>query len=206
MTSWVDLASLVAPHAPTLGKMLGSVLPIPGGALVGEWAGGVLARQFGVPPTPEAVANAINTAPPGQVSSALINAEQEAADKWAALAEMAKAEAAAHTAGAQAVNETMRAEVTANISPLHWRHVLGYVVTAWYVVPLPGLAFLFFRQDPAMIAQTATLLSAMSAFILGGSALLGAVAWDTSRFKEAIATGTPRQTVAAAVSKVTGKR
>jgi hypothetical protein len=189
--------------------MLGGLSPIPGGASLGEWAGGLIARQFGVPATPEAVASAIvaaeKTSGAPEVASRLDAAESEAVARWEAEAEIAKANAADRTAQSQAINATMRAEVTAGVAWYHWRHLLGYVIGLWYVVPLPGLAYLFFRQDPALIAQVTTLLGAMSAFVLGGSALLGAVAWDTSRFKETVATGIPRQSAAAVVQKVAGQ-
>ena len=48
---WKDLAGpLVGAGAPVLGKILGGLLPIPGGSLVGEAAGNLLAKALGVAP------------------------------------------------------------------------------------------------------------------------------------------------------------
>ena len=47
--------------APTIGGLLGGLIPFPGGAILGQVAGKVLAEALGVPPTPEAVKNAIET-------------------------------------------------------------------------------------------------------------------------------------------------
>lgn len=56
---WKDIAKLVAPLAPTLGGILGGFIPIPGGALAGQAVGNIIARQFGVEPTPQAVNDAL---------------------------------------------------------------------------------------------------------------------------------------------------
>jgi hypothetical protein len=101
---WRDIAGpIAAAGAPTLGKILGDLLPIPGGSILGEWAGKAVAEALGVEPTPEAVAEAVATKPAPEVAAALAPLESEAIVKWRAQAEVGKAQV-------EAVNETMQAE------------------------------------------------------------------------------------------------
>lgn len=72
---WRSIAPLVGAAAPTLGQILGGLIPFPGGALLGQVAGSILADALGVPQTPQAVANAIQTRPAEEVQAALSEAE-----------------------------------------------------------------------------------------------------------------------------------
>jgi hypothetical protein len=63
--------------APTIGGLLGGLIPFPGGAILGQVAGKVLAEALGVPPTPEAVKNAIETGDQAVVQRQLSNAEMQ---------------------------------------------------------------------------------------------------------------------------------
>ena len=56
---WRDIGKIIAPLAPTLGGVLGGLIPFPGGALAGTALGNIIARQFGVEPTPQAVGDAL---------------------------------------------------------------------------------------------------------------------------------------------------
>lgn len=56
---WFSIAKAVAPLAPTLGGILGGFIPFPGAAAAGQAIGGVIARQLGVPATPQAVNDAL---------------------------------------------------------------------------------------------------------------------------------------------------
>lgn len=72
---WSALSPLVASAAPTIGSLLGGLIPFPGGAILGQVAGKVLAEALGVPPTPEAVSTAITTGDPSVVAAKLSEAE-----------------------------------------------------------------------------------------------------------------------------------
>lgn len=85
--NWSDIGSIIAPMAPTIGRMLGGFLPFPGGGLAGEWAGNLLAKHLGVEATPEAVADAVRAEPEAALP-ALKQADTEAAEEWARLAEI----------------------------------------------------------------------------------------------------------------------
>lgn len=72
---WSALTPLIAGAAPTIGGLLGGLIPFPGGAILGQVAGKVLAEALGVPPTPEAVKEAIETRDSGVVQAQLSEAE-----------------------------------------------------------------------------------------------------------------------------------
>jgi hypothetical protein len=55
--------------------LLGGLIPFPGGAILGQVAGKVLAEALGVPPTPDAVQTAIVTGDPATVNAALSAAD-----------------------------------------------------------------------------------------------------------------------------------
>lgn len=72
---WSALTPLIANAAPTIGGLLGGLIPFPGGAILGQVAGKVLAEALGVPPTPEAVKEAIETGDQAVVQAKLSEAE-----------------------------------------------------------------------------------------------------------------------------------
>lgn len=72
---WNAVGALVGPMAPTIGGLLGGLIPFPGGAILGKVAGQVVAEALGVAPTPTAVATAIQTGDPATVQAALTEAE-----------------------------------------------------------------------------------------------------------------------------------
>lgn len=72
---WSALVPLVAQAAPTIGGLLGGLIPFPGGSILGQVAGKVLAEALGVPPTPEAVSQAISTGDPATIQARLSEAE-----------------------------------------------------------------------------------------------------------------------------------
>ena len=72
---WSALTPLIANAPPTIGGLLGGLIPFPGGAILGQVAGKVLAEALGVTPTPEAVKNAIETGDQDVVQAKLSEAE-----------------------------------------------------------------------------------------------------------------------------------
>lgn len=72
---WSALVPLVASAAPTIGSLLGGLIPFPGGAILGKVAGSVLAEALGVPATPDAVSTAITTGDPAVIQAKLSEAE-----------------------------------------------------------------------------------------------------------------------------------
>jgi hypothetical protein len=66
---WSVIGGLVGQAAPTIGSLLGGLIPFPGGAILGQVAGKIVAEALGVPPTPEAVHAAITTGDPATVNA-----------------------------------------------------------------------------------------------------------------------------------------
>lgn len=128
----MDWKSIVGPlvtsAAPTIGSILGGFIPFPGGSLIGQELGEIIAKQFGVAPTPDAVNAAIQNSPSDIAAQKLQAAEAEAVAKWPALAQIAQAEAGDRTAQSQAINATMTAEVAKGQPWWAWRNIWGYSV------------------------------------------------------------------------------
>ncbi len=128
----MDWKSAVGPlmqsAAPTIGSLLGGLIPFPGGSIIGEELGKIVADQFGVPATPEAVNAAIQNTPSDVATQKLQAAEAEAVAKWPALAQIAQAEAGDRSAQSQAINATMQAEVAKGQPWWAWRNLWGYSV------------------------------------------------------------------------------
>lgn len=128
----MDWKSIVGPliqsSAPTIGSILGGLIPFPGASFVGQELGTIIARQFGVDPTPEAVNQAIQAAPSDVAAQKLQAAESEALARWPALANIAQAEAGDRSAQSQAINATMQAEVAKGQPWYAWRNLWGYSV------------------------------------------------------------------------------
>jgi hypothetical protein len=72
---WSALVPLLANSAPTIGGLLGGLIPFPGGAVLGTVDGKVLAEELGVAPTPAAVNAAILAGDPATVQQRLTDAE-----------------------------------------------------------------------------------------------------------------------------------
>jgi hypothetical protein len=135
---WRDIGNMVAPMAPTLGGILGDLLPIPGGGVMGTMAGKMIATALGVPNDPDSIGAAIGNDP--NALSKIQSAESEAAAKWPALAEIAKARFEGNTAQSQAINATMQAELAKGQPWWAWRNLYGYSVsveataTSWVIL------------------------------------------------------------------------
>lgn len=128
---WNDLGKVVGPillnNAPTIGSVLGGLIPIPGGSLIGESMGNILASQFGTPPgNVDALSKAIVNDP--NAAAKITAAETEAAARWPALAEIAKANAASNAEQSKSINATMRAETAKGLPWWAWRNLYGYSV------------------------------------------------------------------------------
>lgn len=146
--NWNDVAAAAGPlllkSAPTIGSLLGGLLPIPGGSLLGSEAGSLLANAFGVPNTPEEVNNAIQTDPNAEAKIAA--AESEAAAKWPALAAMAKEQTEqlkVQTADTEAAR-TFGLDLVKAGSPIQWAPVLisaiviiGFQIISYLAIERP---------------------------------------------------------------------
>jgi hypothetical protein len=204
-----DTGSIVGPlilqNAPTIGGILGGLIPIPGGAIAGEALGEFLAKQFGTVNTPDAIANAIAATPTDIAAQKIQAAEAEAVAKWPALAQIAVANAQSNAAQSESVNSTMRAELVSGQSWWAWRNLYGYSVgleataTSWVI--LYGLAFN--GQIMQNIINSYTFFLAWYSLRFG---LLGYIHNGASNEKIAAVTGEVPGVVKSIVNAVTGKK
>lgn len=116
---WTDIGKVVAPFAPTLGGLIGGLIPFPGAGLAGQALGNIIARQFGVEPTPEAVNAAIKNNPNEVVLAKLRAATEEAKAQWPAIAAIEAAREKTTQIETSEVAETMRSELAAPPGE-HW--------------------------------------------------------------------------------------
>ena len=155
---WSALTPLLANAAPTIGGLLGGLIPFPGGAILGTVAGKVLAEALGVPPTPEAINTAITTGEPEKVNAALAAAEY----KMQAEVERHKADLA-DVADARATN----------LALVNAKSSIGYapaVVSAIVLLGFMILSFIAMKPDLTGVRTDVTL------FLLGAwSGYAGAV-------------------------------
>lgn len=164
MTTWADVGKVIAPMAPTIGGILGGFVPIPGGAAIGQALGSIIARQFGVPPTPEAVSDAVRRTEADVTIAKLNAANEQAKAEIEGYARIEEAYARTLTASLEQTGLTMRAEL---LSPQPWFY------TAWR--PCAGWLFDLFALAFGIMLCVA---AAQSAF-LGNSKALDALvaAW-----------------------------
>lgn len=107
---WKGLGRTIAPLAPVAGSILGGFIPIPGGSMIGQKLGELIAGAFGVAPTPQAVSDAVATAGE-ETARAKINAAMETARaQIAGFVQVEQAYLHAIEAGLLQTGETMRAE------------------------------------------------------------------------------------------------
>lgn len=132
---WKDLGPVLGASAPLLGKLVSiGVSFIPGvgpiaGPIIGPAVGAIIAKQFGVTPTPDAVAQAVVNSSPAEVEARLRAATEEtkAIYHWAEAVETGKLRL--EEVQLTQVNETARAELQVE-SPFKtwWRPFNGWVL------------------------------------------------------------------------------
>lgn len=140
---WGDFGKIIGPilinNAPTIGGIIGGFIPIPGGSIIMQEVGSILANQFGTQPgDKDGLAKAILNDP--NAAAKITAAETEAAAKWPALAEIAKANAESNAKQSKEINATMRAETAKGQPWWAWRNLYGYSVafectaTSWIIL------------------------------------------------------------------------
>jgi hypothetical protein len=175
-----------------VGSVLGGFIPFPGGALIGQGLGTIIAKHFGVAPTPEAVSNALATTDKDVAIAKLKAAADEARatiDGWARVEE-----AWAKLAGTQVeqVNETMRAELKAppeRFFQWGWRPATGWVLCYLIAVlgtfTMLGVARAGFSRDPELLNALVSAWPLILSVLGLPAAVVGVTVW--SRGQEKIA-------------------
>lgn len=144
---WLSLAKVIAPLAPTLGGFLGGLIPLPGAALAGQAIGGVIARQLGVEPTPQAVGDALARMSHEEKLAALNAATERARIEVNGFVEAEKQYFETVRVAIGETGQTMRAEITPENR--HWFY------TGWR--PMAGWIFDFFSVAFGLILTWAAI-------------------------------------------------
>lgn len=204
---WAGLAKTVGPilinNAPTIGGVLGGLVPIPEGSLIGQEAGQILANIFGTPNDPNAIANAIQTDP--NAAAKITMAETEAAAKWPALAQMAQAMFQSNAAEADSINQTMRAELARGQPWWAWRNLYGYSIT-YEVMVVSNIVFYAIVFRPEILKAVQDSYSFFLSWYTLRFGLLGYLHNQATQEKVAAATGQPPEGVVKSIVKaVKGK-
>lgn len=140
---WKSLGPIIGAVAPLAGSILGGLIPFPGGSLIGQKFGEIIARQFGVDPASPTAAK--------DVSDRIVEAGEETARaKINAATEQARAQIEGFVAYERAVleaqvknlsdvNVTMRAETA--VPPAqreHWFFRAWRPAFAWVFIAVYG--------------------------------------------------------------------
>lgn len=179
---WTDLGRVIAPLLPALGGIVGGFIPVPGAGFALEKLGGLIARQFGVEATPEAVAKAIGATPNDIAIARLKAAADEAAVMWPAIAAIEAAWAAGAAAVAASANETMRAEIRPENRHWFftgWRPTAGWIFDVYAavfgaVLMVAGVAAAFLGKRQAL-AELIAAWPLYAAFFATLAAMVGVV-------------------------------
>jgi hypothetical protein len=134
---WKDLKPIIGGSAPLIGKLIGvGVSFIPGigpiaGPIIGPAIGSILAREFGVAPTPDAVANAIASNPDEVVKAKLAAATEQVKAQYAWAAQVETGELHLEEVAFTQTNATMQAELAhEHWFFTGWRPFIGWVFGA----------------------------------------------------------------------------
>lgn len=128
--NWPDLGKTIAPLAPLAGKIIGGLIPFPGAAVIGEQLGGIIARQFGVSATPQAINEAIAVAGEETARAKINAAVEQARVQIAGFVDLEKVLWHAVEVGLEQTGQTMRAEIRPENRHWFftgWRPFIGWV-------------------------------------------------------------------------------
>lgn len=148
---WLSVAKVIAPLAPALGGLLGGFIPLPGGALIGQSIGNVIARQLGVEPTPTAVNDALARMTHEEKLAALTAATERARIEVAGFVEAEKQYFETIRVAIGETGQTMRAEILPENR--HWFYT-GWRPAAGWIFDFFAIAFGLILTWAAIQAMT----------------------------------------------------
>lgn len=128
---WKDVGKVIAPLAPIAGSILGGFIPFPGGSIIGQKLGEMIAGAFGVPPTPAAVSEAVANSTEETARVKINAAVEQARVQVQGFVEIEKAYLHAIEVGLTQTGETMRVEVLPQNRHWFftgWRPACGWVL------------------------------------------------------------------------------
>ena len=179
---WADIADLIAPAAPTLGKLIGSAIPLPFGGQIGQVVGQAVADAIGVAANPSTVATTVSSTHPEVLQAQLSELEQ----KWKAVAAAAQAEAGLGQTQVDAVGRTMQAELGQGVWYQRlWRPLAMYVWIASWPFQLGLILWQISSKDATVIANLGSVINSLAIWNAGPAALAGVYSWNRTQEKVA---------------------
>lgn len=134
---WKDVGKVVAPLAPMAGSILGGLIPFPGGSIIGQKLGELIAGAFGVPPTPAAVSEAVANSTEETARVKINAAVEQARVQVQGFVDIEKAYAELVAKSLTETNETIRAETSGRVQLAlqgiheHWFFTAGRPAALW---------------------------------------------------------------------------
>lgn len=153
---WKDLAKVIAPLAPVAGSIIGGLIPVPGGSIIGQKLGELIAGAFGVPPTPQAVSEAIANSTEETARAKINAAVEQARVEVTGFVEVERIHAHVIETSLTQVGATMRAEIGHEHWYFNgWRPACGWVFVVYATVfggilMVAGIAAAFFNSPTAL--------------------------------------------------------
>lgn len=184
---WMQVARAVAPLAPTLGGLLGGFIPFPGGSLIGQTIGNVIAKQLGVEPTPTAVNDALARMTHEEKLAAMQAATERARIEVAGFVEAEKQYFETVRVAVAETGATMRAEILPENRHWFytgWRPAAGWTFVLYSIIfggvlMAAGIASGFYNKPQALDRLTAawpiyaayfgTLAAMVGVYVIGRS-------------------------------------
>lgn len=198
---WKTIAPIVGAVAPLAGSILGGLIPFPGGSIIGQKFGEIIAGQLGVAPTPQAVSDALAVASEETKRTAITAALDKARAEIDGFVAYERAILEAQVKNLSDVNETMRAEASVPVAQREhwffraWRPAFGWTFVAVWGAFGVALTYVTIRAawlsaEPLKTLQDAWPLFA--SYFGPGAAVLGVLIPSRSAEKvAAIQSGSP---------------
>lgn len=137
---WKTIAPIIGAIAPMAGSILGGLIPFPGGSMIGQKFGEMIAKQLGVAPTPQAVNDALGTAGEETKRAAINSAVERARVEIEGFVNYERAVLEAQVKNLADVNTTIRfeAEQRAKYNE-HWFFTAWRPTFGWVFITIYGL-------------------------------------------------------------------
>ena len=206
--NWKDVAPIIGAIAPMAGKIIGGLIPFPFASVIGEQFGNIVARQFGVPATPQAVNEAIAVAGEETARAKIGAAVEQARIEIAGFVDLEKAYWHAVEVGLTQTGLTMREEI--RLENRHWfftgwRPFAGWVfnITALcYGLMLIGVTAIAALHSPDPLKALADAWPLFLSFFGPLGVVIGVVVKGRSDEKiKSMETGKPVNPVKSAVTR-----
>lgn len=194
---WMSLAKVVAPLAPTLGGFLGGLIPLPGASLAGQAIGNVIAKQLGVPATPQAVNDALARMTHEEKLAALNAATERARIEVQGFVEAEKQYHETLRVAIGETGQTMREEMRPENRHWFytgWRPAAGWIFDIFasvFGVILTWAAFRAMTGDPAALQALANAWPIFAAHLGFLAAMVGVYVIGRSQEKAKAIEATP---------------